>query len=274
MLFRSGVFYSFDRQTGKRATLRTGDKNEAQRLLQAKNEGHVQPALNLQLAKTYLAASDPDTVSRTWRMVINEIIKTKNGKTRLRWENAKKDFAFDLIRERALLETRAEHFLAVLEKGRVSTNVFLRRVHNFALDMGWLLAPVIIKRQWPKVVYREKRAITTEEHKKIVARELNPEKAAFYELCWHLGGSQSDVVSLSAEDVDWGDMVIAFSRRKTSTPSLVRFGERLSVLLRRFPPTGPLFPHLRTLSESVRGDLFRKRCATVDVKGVTLHSYR
>jgi hypothetical protein len=28
--------------------------------------------------------------------------------------------------------------MAVLKKGTVSTNVFLRRTQNFALDMGWL----------------------------------------------------------------------------------------------------------------------------------------
>jgi hypothetical protein len=36
----------------------------------------------------------------------------------------------------SLLE--AEHFLRVLAVGTVSTNVYLRRLHNFALDMGWL----------------------------------------------------------------------------------------------------------------------------------------
>jgi integrase len=274
MLFRAGVFYSFDRQSGKRESLRTGDKNEAQRLLHAKNEGHVQPALNLQLARTYLAASDPETVRRTWRTVFDEIIKLKAGKTKLRWENAKKDVAFDLIRERTLLDTRAEHFLAVLEKGRVSTNVFLRRIHNFCLDMGWLLSPVIVKRQWPKVVYREKRSISSDEHRKILGREKNPENAAFYDLCWHLGGSQSDVVNLRAEDIDWGDLVVAFHRGKTKTPSLVRFGGNLTGLLKKLPARGYLFPHLRTLTESVRADLFRKRCKTVEVHGVTLHSYR
>jgi integrase len=198
----------------------------------------------------------------------------KRGKTQLRWERASKDLAFDLIRDRTLLDTRAEHFLSVLEKGKVSTNVFLRRIHNFALDMRWLLAPVIVKRQWPKVVYREKRAVSAEEHQKIMERELNPENAAFYDLCWHLGGSQSDVVNLCAENIDWGDLVVAFHRGKTKTPSLVRSSENLARLLKKLPSHGSLFAHLRTLTESVRADLFRKRCKTVGIQGVTLHSYR
>jgi hypothetical protein len=48
-----------------------------------------------------------------------------------------------------ILEGNADLFLHVLEQGTVSTNVFLRRLHNFALDMSWLPWPVLPKRQWP-----------------------------------------------------------------------------------------------------------------------------
>src|SRR2546427_4687610 len=30
-------------------------------------------------------------------------------------------------------------------------------------------------------------------------------RRSFYELCWHLGGSQSDVANLNADDIDWKD---------------------------------------------------------------------
>jgi hypothetical protein len=52
-----------------------------------------------------------------------------------------KDKALDLIRTRLLIETQAEHFLAVLEKGTVSTNAYQRETHNFAIDMNWLSKP-------------------------------------------------------------------------------------------------------------------------------------
>jgi len=61
----------------------------------------------------------------------------------------------------------------------VSTNYYLRRLHNYALGMDWLLRPVIAKRQGPKVSHASKRAITEEEHRKIVEREKNPECRAF-----------------------------------------------------------------------------------------------
>lgn len=65
---------------------------------------------------------------------------------------------------------------------------------------------------WSKIKYGEKRAITLEEHHKIVARELNPERRRFYELLWHLGSSQSDLAHLHPEDIDWKDRTITFNR--------------------------------------------------------------
>jgi len=59
-LFRRGpAFYCQDTTTGKQASLRTKDEEEARALLHAKNEAYRQPMLNLQIARTYLSASDP-----------------------------------------------------------------------------------------------------------------------------------------------------------------------------------------------------------------------
>lgn len=57
--------------------------------------------------------------------------------------------------------------------GTVSTNVFLRRAHNFALDMGWLPWSVVLKRQWPVIEFKEESAITWKEHCQIIERENN-----------------------------------------------------------------------------------------------------
>ena len=66
---------------------------------------------------------------------MNEIVLTKNA-TRVRWDRAIKDKAFDLLRDRLLLETfKAEHFLEALRQGTVSTNVHLRkRIPRIPLD--------------------------------------------------------------------------------------------------------------------------------------------
>jgi hypothetical protein len=49
--------------------------------------------------------------------------------------------------------------------------------------MNWLPWPVLPKRQWPAVRFKEKRAITLQEHLIILQKEKNAERRAFYELC-------------------------------------------------------------------------------------------
>lgn len=269
-----GVFYLFDNLTGKRQSLNTKDNQEAIRLLHAKNEALVNPQVNRQIARAYLAVSDPLISQRTWQTVIEEIIKLKKAENQLRWIRAAQDRAFDMIRNVLVINTHPELFLRVLEAGTVSTNVFLRRLHNFALDMTWLAWPIILKKQWPPVKYQVKRAITAEEHAKIVARERNPEIKAFYEFCWHLGGSQSDIANLKAEDVDWEHQAISYHRQKTNQVAILHYGEKVAELLRTLPQQGLLFPRLAVTHEKHRAQEFRRRCNGLGIKGVTLHSYR
>jgi integrase len=271
---RAGVYYCEDTTTGKQLSLRTKDEAEAQTLLHARNESFRQPVLNLQIARAYMAASDPQVSKRTWQRPMDEMTRTKTGSTRIRHERAMMDEAFDTIRNLPILETNSTHFLNVLAAGSVATNVFLRRIHNFALDMGWLPWPVLPKKQWPKIRFKEKRAVTAPEHQAIVAAEHNPERRAFYELCWHLGGAQSDVAHLRAEDIDWQAKVVSFSRAKTGTASIIRFGEELERILLALPRTGPLFPKLQPMREAHRATEFRRACRRLKISGITLHSYR
>jgi hypothetical protein len=182
MFLRGSVYWIQDNFTGKQESLGTKDRNEAKRLLNAKNEASRQPIINLQIARAYLLVGDPDSKKRTWEFVMDEIVKLKRNETRRRWLTAAKDKAFDGLRTLPLMETRSEHFLRAMEKGRVSTNIYLRRIHNFALGMNWLPVPVIPKRMWPGFSFKNKRAITQEEHKAIISRETNVERKAFYEL--------------------------------------------------------------------------------------------
>jgi hypothetical protein len=181
-----GVFYYEDHQSGKQATLKIRDKDEAFRLVAAKNENEDAPAFSLHLARVYWKAGDPTGATRTWQHVMDEIPKLKTGETQYRWLTAIKDTAFDSNRKLVVMETLTEHFLKALENGSVSTNIYLRRVHNFALDMNWLPWSVLPKKRWPAIKFKEKRGIKLEEHQAIVARELNPERKAFYKLAWHL----------------------------------------------------------------------------------------
>src|SRR5208283_2823102 len=273
-LRRKSVYYPFDDTTKTFTSLKTKDKSEANRLLMAINEAGKQPAMNLSLARVYLRHSDPLVTTRTWRNVLDEIIGLKTGPTQTRWKSAARDKAFDLMRDRVLIETQAEHLLAVLRSGTVSTNAFLRKVHSFAVDMNWLPATVIPRRQWPAIHYKEKRAVTLEEHQKIIAAEVNPERKALYQLCWHLGASQGDIASLKGEDVDWQNNTVSFVRKKTGVPVIVHLGAEALNLFKDLPAEGVLFPYLSSVRANDRATEFRSRCRQLGISGVTLHSYR
>jgi len=269
-----GTFYCEDLVTRKQESLHTRDKDEAFRLVAAKNETENAPAFSLHLARVYWKAGDPAGAKRTWQHVMDEIPKLKRAETRYRWLTAIKDKALDPIRHLIVLETQAEHFLNVLAQGSVSTNLYLRRIHNFALDMNWLPWPVLPRKRWPVIHFKEKRAITREEHQAIVACEWNAERKAFYQVAWHIGASQSDIAFLEASNIDWDNRVISFARKKTGSIALMRFDEELEGVLRSLPASGALFPHQRRLKAKDRATEFKERCRDVGVQGVTLHSYR
>ena len=84
---------------------------------------------------------------------MDQIVAAKQGANQLRWQAAIRDKAFEILHAKIIIETRPEQSLEVLRTGTVSTNGFLRKLHNFCLDMGWLPWPVIPKRQWPPVKY-------------------------------------------------------------------------------------------------------------------------
>src|SRR5271156_1248730 len=273
-LRRKSVYYSFEAPTKTYPSHKTKEQAEANRLLMAMNEAGKQPAMNLSLARVYLRHSDPLVTTRTWENVLDEIIRLKTGPTQARWKSAARDKAFDLIRDRVLIETQAEHMLAVLRSGTVSTNAFLRKVHNFAVDMNWLPATVIPRRQWPEIHYKEKRAIKLEEHQRIIAAEVNPERKTLYQLCWHLGASQGDIASLKGEDVDWTNNTVGFTRKKSGVPVLVHLGADALNMFKDLPAEGPLFPYLASVRANDRATEFKSRCRQLGIVGVTLHSYR
>jgi hypothetical protein len=70
---RNGVFYSQENDSSRQGTLRTTDRCEEERLLNAMNESHREPTLNLNLARAYLAAYDPKMAQRTWQAVMDEM---------------------------------------------------------------------------------------------------------------------------------------------------------------------------------------------------------
>ena len=291
-----GMWYAFDNVTGNSVSLKTRVKAEAEQKVAAMNETERQPSINLGLAKVYLNATDPKLATRTWQEVMEHIVAKKKDETKQRWETAIKDANFDCIRNLRVAETRPEHFDRALADGKVSSNVYLRRIHNHALGMEWLLKSVIPRLQWPKPIFKDKRAITAEEHCKIIEAETAAakrnqgsrnsdqphydERRDFYELLWHTGAAQSDGACLRADDINWNERTICFTRKKLKSrgtnlkPTLFRFSADVEAILKRRPASGQLFPYLCTVRAGDRATEFKQRCDGLGIKGVSLHSYR
>ena len=215
-LFRRGeVFYIQDSATGKQTSLRTKDETEARRLLEARNEAQRQPMLNLHLARAYLTASDPAFVERTWQTVMEQLQARDKDSSRQRYATVFKSSAFDGLRNKRLLETTADDFLAVFKDGKVSIVYFLKRLHNFALSLGWIALPVVAPYLWPKYEAKDRRGLTPDEQQSVLAIEKKAEWKFFLELLWETGAAQGDAAAMTAEDVDWQSRTITYFRAKT-----------------------------------------------------------
>ncbi len=275
-----GSFYAKDRKTGRTESLATFDQREAARLLAAKNQATEQPCLNVAMAKVYLSAQSPEFLSRTWGQLIELVAHGYEGATAKRWKKFAKSDPLKMLVNLPLYLTEAVHILAVLDhkKAGVSTNVWLRILHNRALDLGWLLTPALNKRLWPKVKYKARRGITAEEHAKVLASEHLDDYRLFFRLLWETGGSQTDIVNLTADNIDWQNMRLFYSRQKLASRgggrAALAMGEGMRAILEELPPSGELFPRLRLLGENMRAGHFWKVCQRAGVSGVSLHSYR
>ncbi len=273
----SGIFYAENRHK-ERVSLRTRQRAVAEEIMRGHKAAVEKPNFAYKVALAYLGETDPDAQNRTWLDVIDAYIKRSAvGPTRNRLETAKKDKALQKILKLNLLQDRPRQaglFFEALNIGRVSTNVFLRKFHNFALDMGWIPAPIIPRRQWPKFRYATKKAITAEQYQQIIEREQNPEKRAFYQLLWHLGGSQTDIAILTAEAIDWTNRTVNFPRKKNHQTCAQRFGDECAAVLEKLPKQGLLLPSIARLGEGDRATYFTLRCRTLGIQGISLHSFR
>ena len=273
----SGIFYA-ENSHKERVSLRTRNRGVAEDILRGHKASVEKPNFAYKVALAYLGETDPEAPSRTWLDVIEAYIKrSAAGPTRNRLETAKKDKALQKILKLNLLQDRPRQaglFFEALNAGGISTNVFLRRFHNFALDMGYLAVPIIPRRQWPKVRYATKKAVTEEQYRQIIGREQNPEKLAFYQLLWYLGGSQTDIAILTAEAIDWTNRTVNFPRKKNQQTCAQRFGDECAAVLEKLPKQGLLLPSIARLGEGDRASYFTLRCRTLGIQGVSLHSLR
>jgi integrase len=274
---RNGVFYWQENDSQKQGTLSTSDKREAERLLNAMNESHRQPTLNLGLARAYLAAHDPKMPTRTWQAVIDEMATHGIPTTQDRCARGFRSKAYDAIRNKPLVQTTGADLLAIIHANGNCVAHYLRRLHNLAVDLGWLAWPILAKRAWPKIRSQSKRAITAEEHGAVIASEKNPERRAYYELLYETGAAQTDAANLTVENIDGTNGILVYHRKKLgphSEPARLTIGRKLRALLQLLPHSGDLFPNIKRTSANHRSAEFRRRCRVAGITGVSLHSYR
>ena len=271
---RGGIYYSQDSATGQQKSLRTRDEAEALKLVSARNEAQRQPALNLHLARAYLTASDPAYVERTWQTVMDQLQARGQDSSRERYASVFKSPFFDGLRHKRLLETTADDFLAVFKDGKVSIINFLKRLHNFALSLGWISLPLVAPYLWPKYEPKDRRGITQDEHHSLMAKEKTAEWKLYLELLWETGAAQGDAAAMIAEDVDWQSRTIGYFRKKTGSLAQFTISTALEKVLHQLPTTGALFPKLATFKANERANRFRRRCHRAGVAGVSLHCYR
>lgn len=274
---RNGNFYWQENGSKKQGTLRTTDRREAERLLNAMNESHREPTLNLNLARAYLIAHDPEMARRTWQAVMDEMATHGIPTTQERCARGFRSKAYDRIRTKPLAQTTAADLLSILHANGNCVGHYLRRLHNLAVDLGWLAWPILAKRAWPKIRNQLKRAITAEEHAAVIASERNDERRSYYELLYETGAAQTDGANLAADDVDWTNGILIYRRQKlgpVSKPARLTIGPKLRALLESLPRFGDLFPNLKRASAAHRSAEFRRRCRIAKIKNVSLHSYR
>jgi integrase len=237
--WHNGIFYWQDNGAKKQGTFRTTDKREAERLLHAMNESHREPTLNLNLARAYLAEHDPKMANRTWQAVMDEMATHGIPTTQERCARRFRSKAYDPIRNKPLVQTTGADLLAIIHTNGNCVAHYLRRLHNLAVDHGWLPWPILAKRAWPKIRSRSKRAITAEEHGAVIASEKNPERHAYYELLYETGAAQTDAANLTAENIDWQNGVLVYHRKKLgpfNEPCRLTIGRKLRSLLNDLPP--------------------------------------
>ena len=280
MFQRNGVFYLEDKLNGKQKSLKTRDAAAARRMLAGKNQATEIPQMNIAMAKVYLSCKSEEMLARTWEDVMKDMEQAYHGPTLARWRTQMKSASFQGLRKLQLLHTDSSHFLAVLRHPRAGTSSqkWLRILHNRAMDLGWILAPVMARRIWPKLRTQKTKAITAEQHLRLVETEPDAEFKNYLKMLWEIGGAQTDTARLHRDNIDLFNRRITYNRKKLESIGqgsvAIVIGDALMEVLNELPQQGWLFPNLAKQNDKVRSSRFRKRADRLGYTEISLHSYR
>ena len=250
----------------------------------------------------HLAHCNPTWNTTTWDDVFKDILKRgrrnggMHGASTIRtiksgWNNS----CWNFIREKRLIETEPRDLLNPLRGKGMGIMQLIRRMHEHAVGYQMIPYPIVGSKMWP--VYDNKpmsMAITEEQHTKVIDRittmrrnrwsdetadQWRSEWIAYLWILWFTGASNKDAAELKAENINWRDMVIEFSRSKWVNkdklePCRIVIGPRFAEVLRALPKDGLLLPILGNKNTSKRYDFFHKQTVALEIEGISIHGYR
>ena len=211
-----------------------------------------------------------------WDSVISTIASVGSTSTK---ERKLREFTaprWSRLKALSLAETTGAYFLEVLNQGGVATSGYLASGQALALDTGMLSHPILPKRMWPRHSRKQKRAVTESEHCRLRSNSCHL-WSAYLEVLWQTGASQSDAAQLRIELTDLSQGVVNYHRQKTGTRAAQQLSPELTGMLRDLAGDrrkGFFIPHIANLSANARASCFRKKCLTLKIEGISLHSYR
>ena len=212
----------------------------------------------------------------TWDTIISTVAAIGGPSTVARKLVEFNHARWNKLKKLPLSNTGGSDFLKVMNAGGVSTACYLASVQTMALETGQISHPILPKRLWPKREKKFRRAITKEEHCRL-AHHREPKWAAYLELLWQTGASQSDAAQLQIELTDMDKGIITYRRMKTGTRAAQKISPSLMLMLKKLAgdrKRGYFIPHIAHLTVNARSSCFRKKCLALNIHGVSLHSYR
>lgn len=91
---KSEIYYLENNETKVQFSLKTKDRQAAEKLLRAYNEKDSQPSLNRELGRVYLRASDARMADRTWAEAMAMMIQRGKESTQARCKREMESKAF------------------------------------------------------------------------------------------------------------------------------------------------------------------------------------
>ena len=262
---RKRIYWSQNNETGKQKSLHTSDKDEARRLLNAKNEAAQNPAaLNIQIGRNYLAAADPEMAQRTWKDVFDRMLEGKKGSTRERFERAGADKAYEPLWNFACWRQGRTTLTGVLEAGTVATN--FSSGECTITPSRWAGS---LPESSPRGSGRRSSTARREpSRRRSIARYRSRNqfgaRARFTNCAGTREGHRAILHHLS-QDIIAKKTPSLTAAEKPPSMSFRRWGPKVKAILAELPLIGPLFPHLKDMRASDRATEFKRACRRAEV---------